>query len=115
MLVVGDLNSDPNDPAPAPGVPTPYAALVGSGFTDAWTMRPHAGEGSTCCQSGDLSNRFSDLDDERVDLILSLTPPARVPDIRILGDLVGNKTLPPGAGGLWPSDHGGLAAQLMFN
>lgn len=112
-IVVGDLNSDPRDTIPG-GVPTPYQVFTGNGFTDAWTMQRHAGPGYTCCNAEDLRNRWPEFD-ERIDLIFSLTRPERVIDMRVLGDRIGDKTRPPGRGGLWPSDHGAVAATLSFD
>jgi Endonuclease/Exonuclease/phosphatase family len=111
-IVVGDFNSDPRDTIPG-GVPTPYQVFAGSGFTDAWTLRPQAEPGLTCCNAEDLTNPRP-LFEERIDLIFTLTRPALVLDMRVLGDRTGDKTPPPGSGGLWPSDHGAVAALLRF-
>jgi len=114
VVVIGDFNSDPRDTIPSPPVATPYMLFTWSGFTDSWTLRPHQEGGLTCCQSEDLTNRRSALY-ERVDMIFSLTPPSLVLDMRLLGDTMGDKTRPPGNGGLWPSDHAALAAKLKFD
>jgi endonuclease/exonuclease/phosphatase family metal-dependent hydrolase len=111
-IVVGDMNSDPSDTIP--GAPTPYQVFAGNGFTDAWTLRPQGGDGLTCCNDEDLTNRRPQFT-ERIDLIFSLTRPARVLDMRVLGDRMGDKTRPPGRGGLWPSDHAAVAATLKFD
>lgn len=118
VISVGDFNSDPRDVIPSPpypgGTPTPYMVFAFLyGFTDAWTMRPASGDGLTCCQSEDLSNRRTDLY-ERVDMVFSLARPAKVLNMRLLGNTMGEKTRPPGNGGLWPSDHAALAARLRF-
>jgi endonuclease/exonuclease/phosphatase family metal-dependent hydrolase len=114
VVVLGDFNSAPGDTiAGPPPAPTPYQLFHGSGFTDAWTMRGHRDPGLSCCQAADLLNRESELY-ERVDLIFSLTPP-RVVDAELIGDRIGDKTRPPGHGGLWPSDHAALAATLTFD
>jgi hypothetical protein len=125
-LLVGDFNSDPRDPVfpvPAPlpaflGVP-PYLQVTGAGFTDAWTQRPGTTSaqgaplvGLSCCQDADLGNHQSVLY-ERVDLIFSSPRPLKVKDARLLGEAVGDKTLPKGHG-LWPSDHASVAATLQF-
>lgn len=117
LLVVGDFNSDPADAVIVAGstsFPTPYMIFANGGFTDAWTMRPHAEAGFTCCQAPDLSNRRSELY-ERVDLIWSLRRPERVVDMKLIGNTMGDKTRSPGNGGLWPSDHASLAAKLFFD
>jgi endonuclease/exonuclease/phosphatase family metal-dependent hydrolase len=113
LIVVGDINSAPDDTIP--GVPTPYQlfTLVG-GFTDTWTMRPQGGEGLSCCQSESLTNRTSELY-ERIDMIFSLARPSRVVDMKLLGVTMGDKTRPPGRDGLWPSDHAAVAAKLFFD
>lgn len=108
LIVVGDINSAPNEP-----LPSPYAqfAEIG-GYTDAWTLRPGNVAGFSCCQSEDLSNRKSALD-ERIDMVFAREIPMQVKQARVLGDKVSSKTHPPGRG-LWPSDHGAVATQLQF-
>jgi hypothetical protein len=93
--------------------------MVGSGYTDAWTLRPGASTGKgaplvgfSCCQDEDLGNHKS-KHYERIDLIFSLEPPARVKEARLLGESVSDKTPPKGLG-LWPSDHSSVAARLQF-
>jgi hypothetical protein len=46
-------------------------------------------------------------------MIFSLTKPASVKDARLLGEVVADKTWPPGLG-LWPSDHASVAAGLQY-
>lgn len=127
-LVVGDMNSDPRDeiyPAVPPGYPPilavpPYRQFAQiAGFTDAWTKQPAAPEGEgaplgsfTCCQWEDLSNVKSDLY-ERIDLVFSADPPRKVPEAKLLGEAIGDKTLPKGKG-LWPSDHASVAARILY-
>jgi len=136
VIVVGDFNSSPNDPlyvpnvpgAPPPPpeaglgdtwplVPNPYVQLSGQllpepFLVDAWTLRPGNVPGLTCCQAADLLNHKSQLH-ERVDLIWSSEMPWKVKQARVEGDTVNTKTRPPGRG-LWPSDHGAVAATLQF-
>jgi len=117
LIVVGDFNSDPTDPLIEFGgatYPTPYMIFANGGFTDTWTMRPQPGTGFSCCQAEDLSNRTSALF-ERIDLIWSVGRPSRVVDMKLLGNTMGDKTRPPGNGGLWPSDHAAVAAKLFFD
>ena len=108
LIVLGDINSSPDEP-----LPSPYAqfAEIG-GYTDAWTLRPGNVAGFGCCQSEDLSNRKSALD-ERIDMVLAREIPLQVKQARVLGDKVSSKTHPPGQG-LWPSDHGAVATELQF-
>lgn len=127
VIVVGDINSDPADTIPVPPYPPtlpwapalpsvpPYQVFTANGFTDAWTLRPHhRGEGPTCCQDEDLRNHRSALY-ERIDMIFTLTRPAHVTDMMLLGDSPEDKTRPAFHGGLWPSDHAALAARLKFD
>lgn len=126
VIVVGDMNSDPTDTIPVPPYPatlpwaptlpvkTPYAIFTSNGFTDAWTLRPHEESGLSCCQAEDLANRRTNVY-ERIDMVFSLTRPAHVLNMKLLGNTMGDKTRPSGNGGLWPSDHAGLAAMLQFN
>lgn len=123
VIVVGDLNSSPVDepvegtlPVPEPCsegmVVPPYMQLTGAGYTDIWALRRGPDPGFTCCQDRDLFNRRSALD-ERIDLIFSSEPPARVKNARVVGDRTADKTPPPDPR-LWPSDHGGIVASLQF-
>ena len=108
-------------PAPYPpivGVP-PYRQLTGAGFIDVWTLRPGTPKadgapliGMSCCQDEDVGNHRSKLY-ERVDLIFTSVAPTKVRDARLLGESIGDKTLPKGFG-LWPSDHASVAATLKF-
>ena len=131
LVVVGDFNSDPLDgplvdcliPNSSGGFdpalcPTPYALLTQAGYTDTWLYRNGPFEfGYTCCQSTLLDNEFSQLD-ERVDLIWARQsadyagPPFLV-NVRanVIGDAESDKTVPSG---LWPSDHGGVAARIVL-
>lgn len=143
LIVAGDFNSDPSDeildvskfpqdflnyllyvakvPAdvlPWLGVP-PYQLMVGAGLTDVWNIRPGksknpkpAPAGYSCCQDEDLANKDSALY-ERIDLIFSSVVPANVPDVRLLGDRMADKTLPRPFG-VWPSDHASVAAKMIF-
>ena len=122
LIVVGDINSSPDDelifvPQPPPPnfppvIVPPYTQLVESGYTDSWTLRPGSLPGYTCCQDEDLSNQSSDHR-ERIDTIFSLEVPSNVKKARVLGSRVSDKT-PPAGLGLWPSDHGVVAAELRF-
>jgi len=123
LIVVGDINSSSEDPPIVltpplpPGFPPvivpPYTQFVGSGYTDAWDLRPGAVPGYSCCQAADLSNHQSEHG-ERIDVIFSIEVPNKVKKARVLGSKVSDKTSPPGHG-LWPSDHGSVAAELQFD
>jgi hypothetical protein len=136
QVVVGDFNSDPFDgpfvncliPDGEGGFepamcPTPYAVLTGANpfgamYTDTWLQRNGPFDfGYTCCQATRLDNELSQLN-ERVDLIWArqsadyVGPPFLV-NVRanVFGAGQKDKTVPDG---LWPSDHGGVAARLIF-
>ena len=131
QVVVGDFNSDPFDgPLVACAVPdgmggtsltscpTPYAVLTQAGYTDTWLYRNGPFEfGYTCCQATLLDNALSQLD-ERVDLVWARPAAdyAGVPFLvnvraNVIGEEAGDKTVP---GGLWPSDHAGVASRLIL-
>jgi hypothetical protein len=130
VILVGDINSAPSDTIacpgiqpvpPLPGMPPiipPYQIFTSRfgifpGFLDTWTVVPHADSGFTCCQDPSLLNQQSELT-QRIDMIFSLPAPSQVVDMKLLGNTMGDKTVPPGNGGLWPSDHAALAAKLKF-
>jgi endonuclease/exonuclease/phosphatase family metal-dependent hydrolase len=110
LIIVGDMNSSPNDAASS--LPTPYTIYAAAGLYDAWLLRPGNVPGFSCCQLEDLSNQRSLLT-RRIDLILSWEMPRKVKEARLLGDVTADKTWPPGRG-LWPSDHASVAAQLQY-
>ena len=125
LIIVGDINSDPRDevlqgPLPPELATPPYMQFVEwGGLTDVWTKRPGAttGKGAplvgfSCCQDEDLGNLKSALS-ERIDMIFTLTAPLKVLDARLLGESVGDKTMPKG-GGVWPADHASVAARIQF-
>jgi hypothetical protein len=120
LLVVGDINSSPVDPAfPAPwGLAYPpyqqlanginlFGAQISSPYTDIWTMRPGKPKGFTCCEAADLYNWESELY-ERIDVIFSLIRPAGV-KANVLNNNPEDKT----PSGLWPSDHATVVGRLF--
>ncbi|MDX1374624.1 MAG: hypothetical protein R3357_03610 [Burkholderiales bacterium] len=115
LVVLGDMNSAPEDAVvqtPLGDIVPPYLQFAGAGFTDAWTRRPGKVSGVTCCQAANLANHKSALY-ERIDLIWSRETPAKVKQARVVGADVSDKT-PPAGQGIWPSDHGGVVAELQF-
>jgi len=110
LIIVGDMNSSPNDAASS--LPTPYTIFSTVGLYDAWLLRPGNVTGLSCCQLEDLSNQQSLLT-RRIDLVLSREMPRKVKDARLLGEVTADKTWPPGRG-LWPSDHASVAARLQY-
>jgi endonuclease/exonuclease/phosphatase family metal-dependent hydrolase len=107
LVVLGDINSSPDDPDSSP-----YGQFTALGYTDAWTLRPGDKSGNTCCQLADLSNKKSALD-QRIDMVFLGMLPQKVKKARVLGNKMSSKTRPPGMG-LWASDHGAVAAKLHF-
>ena len=112
IIIVGDINSSPEDPIvvvdPFTIVP-PYTQLLGASYTDAWTFHPGKRPGYTCCELSDLSNRRPMLT-ERIDVIFSSDAPAKA-KAKLVGDKPSDRTKPSR---LWPSDHAGVFADLDF-
>jgi endonuclease/exonuclease/phosphatase family metal-dependent hydrolase len=123
VIVAGDLNSAPTDepiPGPVPlpppfdaGIVPPYQQFVAAGYADVWELRPGSLPGFTCCQDADLRNRKSKLG-ERIDLIFSSEELRKVRQASVLGARTGDKTRRIDGDRLWPSDHGGVVAQLRY-
>jgi endonuclease/exonuclease/phosphatase family metal-dependent hydrolase len=114
LVLVGDLNSSPDDVSPGGGIVPPYQLFAAAGFADAWPAFRGAAAGFTCCQAADLRNGRSLLT-RRIDLVLFADGTAGVRGIERLGEAPADRT-PPRAGRprLWPSDHAGVAAALRF-
>jgi endonuclease/exonuclease/phosphatase family metal-dependent hydrolase len=110
VLVLGDMNSSPND-LEINGITPPYLQFVDSGYTDAWTLRRHVTPGHTCCQAEDLLNKPSELY-ERIDYIFSKQE-TWGENVHLVGIRKSDKTLPPLVQ-LWPSDHAGVVGELHF-
>jgi hypothetical protein len=127
IVLVGDFNSDPGagplvpclfaDGTPGNLCPTPYAIISQIGYIDAWNLRGGPFDaGLTCCQDGLLRNEDPELS-ERIDQIWVRQAPDHYggPVVRgvraeVLGDEPADKT----PGGLWPSDHAGVAARMTL-
>jgi endonuclease/exonuclease/phosphatase family metal-dependent hydrolase len=110
LILAGDFNSDPGEAADP--YPTPYMQALGVGLYDAWLLGSEDSAGLTCCQAADLRNRKSQLS-QRIDLLFLREMPSRVRDAEVLGvsrrDRIGHDLQ-----GLWPSDHGAVAATLYY-
>ncbi|MEJ2475611.1 MAG: hypothetical protein P8Y74_17250 [Desulfobacterales bacterium] len=129
VVVVGDLNSDPDEGPESICLlppdfdtlglcPTPYALMAGDGYIDTWTVRNGArSPGNTCCQQDLLMNPYSWLD-ERIDHVWVRPPQAgpqgpnflRAVHATVVGDRQEDRT----ADGLWPSDHAGVVTGMTF-
>jgi endonuclease/exonuclease/phosphatase family metal-dependent hydrolase len=100
IVAVGDFNSDPGTSTGGA-----YAVLTSPSqgkLRDAWTAAQPGVAGLTCCRAELLSVANAPFD-QRLDLVLS------VPQVKAQSaELVGLTQV----GGLYPSDHAGLAATL---
>ena len=122
LIVAGDINSSPDHaglpgplPLPAPfdaGIATPYMQFAYGGFVDVWTAQEEPKDGFTCCQLSDLSNRVNLLN-ERIDMIFARDLPAAVKHVDLADKRITGETAPPGSA-VWPSDHAGLSAEILF-
>jgi hypothetical protein len=106
-IVVGDINSSPQDQVVVPFIP-PYAQLAAA-YTDTWTLRPGDPPGFTCCQAEDLFNLDSVLND-RVDVTFTSGTPVGLVKVNLVGNDEADKT----PSGLWPSDHAGVVTRMEF-
>jgi hypothetical protein len=112
VVLVGDLNSDPNDGSSSPPDPTPnnfaINLLIGVfGYVDTWAQVNPGAPGFT---SG--FNEFVDDPDasglsKRIDHVMT-RPLITVQTSRVTGTDPDNRSLD----GLWPSDHAGLITKL---
>ena len=93
-LLVGDINSAPNDSTSAS-----YDLLTAQ-LRDAWSVRRKQ-PGYTCCQAPTLDNPTSQLT-RRIDVILIRRARS------VAADVVGDT--PAVTSPLWPSDHAGVVA-----
>jgi endonuclease/exonuclease/phosphatase family metal-dependent hydrolase len=100
-VYVGDYNSEAPD-APA------YTRLLAGVGSDAWP-RNHPGDaGFTCCLGATLTDPDNPLT-SRIDLVL-FGDGVKAPRATIVGDDPADMTV----SGLWPSDHAGVVARLVF-
>jgi endonuclease/exonuclease/phosphatase family metal-dependent hydrolase len=111
VVLVGDLNSAPDDPifneqgSPFNGT-NPYDLLTGSGFVDTWALLHPQDPGFTCCNEADLLNPVPTLF-QRIDHVL-LRAGGTAYRSKVIGIDPANRT----PEGLWPSDHAGVTAAL---
>jgi endonuclease/exonuclease/phosphatase family metal-dependent hydrolase len=107
VILVGDMNSDPNNAAGAN--PAAYNVIRKAGFRDAWiAIKGKSNKGYACCMKReDILDPPPAPFDHRIDHIFF--KPRKKGDIkggktaRIVGGDPNNRT----PAGLWPSDHGG--------
>ena len=92
--------------APLP-LDSTYVDLIGAGYADAWAANAPPAAGFTCCQA-QLSNNVVSQLTQRIDLLLTHGP-ITTQRIELFGADPADKT----PDGFWPSDHAGVAAQLL--
>lgn len=103
IILLGDFNT------PAPDGMA-YRMLIDAEYIDTWQVES-AGTGNTCCQDSDIRNEVSGHR-ERIDLIFIYNAESDVAVLmtQTLGDTPSDRL----ASGLWPSDHAGVVAELLF-
>jgi endonuclease/exonuclease/phosphatase family metal-dependent hydrolase len=104
VIVAMDSNAQA---APLPQDST-YIDFTAAGYSDAWSQLFPSTPGFTCCQAPLVNNVTSQLY-QRIDLVLTLGN-INAQSIAIFGGDAASKT----SGGLWPSDHAGVVAQLVI-
>jgi endonuclease/exonuclease/phosphatase family metal-dependent hydrolase len=108
VILVGDLNSDPD--ARDNGDPVPYQTLAGAGFLDTWDLAHGSRLANSCCMNQEnVKDPPPAPFDHHIDHIL-VKPRMRTLSNRIVGNDRRNRT----RSGLWPSDHGGHVAKLRI-
>jgi endonuclease/exonuclease/phosphatase family metal-dependent hydrolase len=103
-VLVGDINSDPAQSSPDN---IAYNVLIGSGMVDTWPVANPGNPGLTCCFSELLDDPSASVFSSRIDHVLAKGA-VEVVSARVYGTDAKNRA----AGGLWPSDHAGVAAGL---
>ena len=106
IVLVGDLNSDPEDDSIDPaGVPTAnsaaYETVIADGFTD------YGVEVNTCCWGEDLRDDPPSAFTSRIDHVLGKGAVEELSAVGV-GDDPANRT----GTGLWPTDHLGVVSKL---
>ena len=102
IIMLGDFNTRASNG-------TAYQIVLSAGYVDLWQMDSE-GTGNTCCQDDDILNEVSDLS-VRIDQIFirNLELPTQ-----ILTHTIGDTPSERLSSGLWPSDHAGVVAHLVF-
>jgi endonuclease/exonuclease/phosphatase family metal-dependent hydrolase len=100
-VLVGDLNSRPDDMAGA------YGTLEAAGYADAWSVVHGPNGGFTSGQS-ELLDNVPSLLDHRIDYVLFQPRAVEALEADVIGDELNDRTFTA----LWPSDHAGVVATL---
>jgi hypothetical protein len=101
VVLVGDLNSTPDDTVGA------YGTFTIAGYADAWVVVHGPPGGFTSGQTELLDNVPSKLD-HRIDDVLYQPLGVTAVAAEVIGDELDDRT----PAGLWPSDHAGVVATL---
>jgi endonuclease/exonuclease/phosphatase family metal-dependent hydrolase len=101
VVLVGDLNSEPDNTAGA------YGTFAAAGYVDAWVVVHGPAGGFTAGQTELLDNVPSKLD-HRIDYVLYQPRGVEAAAAEVIGEELDDRT----AAGLWPSDHAGVVATL---
>lgn len=102
-LLVGDLNSPPEELTPSA-----YSTLRAAGFKDAWIIANDMAPGLTCCNAEDLRNSLPAFD-QRIDYVLLRDLPRDAIERARRTGIDPEQRTPSG---LWPSDHAGVVVEL---
>ena len=111
VIAMGDFNAQPGSPA--------YQVMQDGGFTDVWgALRPGV-RGYSCCQLADLSNAQPVLS-ERIDYVWMRglgqargSAPLQG-QVNLYGDVPSDRIRNSAGEWIWPSDHAGLIANILF-
>jgi endonuclease/exonuclease/phosphatase family metal-dependent hydrolase len=107
-VLVGDLNSDPSGRSGED--PAAYRTIRrGLRFRDAFIQDGAEGNGFTAGEGNALLRAPRVTWNERIDYVF-FRPRTRISKFEVLG----GKRSDRASGGLWPSDHGGVAATFRF-
>ena len=106
-VLVGDLNSDPDDTSTDPGPPSggnneAYESVIADGFSD------YGVESNTCCFGEDLRDDPPGTFTSRIDHVMGKGAVSEISSVRI-GDDPANRT----GIELWPTDHLGVVSKLL--
>jgi endonuclease/exonuclease/phosphatase (EEP) superfamily protein YafD len=101
VVLVGDLNSRPDDMSGA------YGTFSTTGYADAWTVARGPEGGFTSGQS-ELLDNVPSLLDHRIDYVLYQPRAVEALQAEVIGEELSDSTF----SGLWPSDHAGVVATL---
>lgn len=110
VVLMGDFNDNPGSPM--------YNVVASAGFTDVWrAMRPSV-DGLTCCFSPVLDDaNANDAFTQRIDYVFARGLAHRngqlLGKIELLGTTPASRLQGP-ATMIWPSDHAGLAVDLLI-